>query len=77
MIIKYEYYKGHLADPLLEDGVTCIFIDNDTLPVEDRIKYWSRPDNLRKISKKAHERFCEMVNFDEEFKEIKKFLEKL
>ena len=77
VITKGEYYKGRLADPLLEDGETCLFIDNDVSPVEERIKYWSKPENLRKMCEKAYRRFCEVVDFDEEFKQIKEFLENL
>lgn len=77
-IVKKGYYAGRLAEPLLINGVTCIDLDQDTVKGNvDRIRYFSRPDVHEEMCIQCHELFKEVVNFDAEFEEIKKFLERL
>ena len=78
LITKASYYKNCLAEPLLEDRVTCIDLDKHSF--EDNLKLireLSRFDNLKKMCDNVHERFKELVNFDNEEKYIKRFLDKL
>lgn len=77
-IVRGSYYADKLAGELFEDGVNCIDLDKGT--VEDnynRIRYFVRDDRHEQMCIKAHERFEQVVNFDEEFLRIKKFLERL
>ena len=78
LIVKKTYYKGKLAEPLLVDDVTCIVIDGlDYQQVINKIRHYSEPTEYAKMSKAAYDKFCEVVNFDKEQKEIEVFLTKL
>jgi len=77
-IIKGEYYRDRLAGALIEDNKTCIDIDKASFQENIlRIRFWAMPENYRKMSAAAFRRFREVVNFDREFLEVKKFLENL
>ena len=77
-IVKREYYKGQLAEYLMEDGVTCIEVDGlTTQQIVDKLLRYSEPSEYIKLCQNASERFKQIVNFDEEFEEIKIFLDKL
>jgi hypothetical protein len=78
LIIKKEYYTGKMAEPLLEDGVTCITID-DLTPEQiiEKINYYSDPYRYEVLCKNAYERFKTVVNFDNEERAIREFLQKL
>lgn len=78
VITRIQDYKDHLGGLLMEDGVTCIDIGNCS--IEDgiaKIRYHSKHENYEKISRNAYERFKQVVDYDKEFIEIKKFLERL
>jgi len=74
MIIRRKDYAGRLADSLLVENETYLEIDKD-LP--DKIKHYSEPSRLKEMSRKCAEKFREVVDFDAEFVEIKKFMEEL
>lgn len=77
LIVKKQYYAGQMVEPLLEDGITCIDLNNDQLFENIRkIRYFSTPERHRGMCENAHKRFKEVVDFDKEFLEIKKFLKK-
>lgn len=76
-ITKREYYAGKLADPLLVDGETCIDISNGTVEENAaRIRYFSDPARHLEMARRSYERFKEVINFDEEFIQIQRFLER-
>jgi len=78
LITRASHYKGCLAEPLLEDGVTCIDLDKHSF--EENIKMireFSQVDKHKKMCENVHERFQKIVNFDKEFEYIKKFLDNL
>ena len=77
LIVKKHYYAGQFADPLLEDSVTCIDLDlgNKQENVE-KIRFFSKPENHLELCENAYRRFKENVDFDKEFLEIKKFLDR-
>jgi hypothetical protein len=77
-IVKASYYRGQLAEKLMEDEVTCIDLDKRRL--EDNLKVirkWSKPANYRLMSQNAYNRFKQVVDFDKEEIKIREFLEKL
>lgn len=75
LIIRGNYYKGKMAEPLLIDGVTCIDIDKHSFEENIKlIKYWSEPDNHIKMCQNARKRFEEVVNFDSEALAIQEWL---
>jgi hypothetical protein len=74
MIMKFNAYVGRLAEPLLIENETYLEID-ENLP--DKIRFYSEPERLWKMSRKCHERFEETVNFDKEAIELKKFFDEL
>jgi len=76
VITRIQDYKDHLGGLLLEDGVTCIDIGNCSINEGvAKIRYHSKPENYEKMSKAAYERFKQVVDYDKEFIEIKKFLD--
>ena len=78
LITKISTYKGKMAEPLLEDLVTCIDLDKRT-PKENAelIREFSRPDKYKQMCDNVYKRFKEVCDFDKEEKEIRKFLERL
>lgn len=77
-IVKKSYYKGKMAEPLLIDGRTCIDLDAGDLETNlKKIRYWTRPDNYRKMSINAVTRFREVCNFNREERELRNFLNRL
>lgn len=71
MILNSDTYLKGIAAPLLEDGKTCLFLESDW-----RYDTFSKID-LEIISENAHNRFLEVVNFDDDFIQVKKFFENL
>ena len=77
-IVKKEYYKDQLAEQLMEDGVTCIAVDNlNPQEIVDKIRKYSETDNYIKLCQNAYNRFKEFVDYDEEEKEIREFVDNL
>jgi len=73
-----EYYRGKIAEKLLMDGVTAIFMDGLSLDeIVNKIRYYSDPCRLFKMSLNAHQIFKKEVDFDEEEKEFRKFMARL
>jgi hypothetical protein len=76
VITRLSYLKGTMPELLLIPDITCI--DLDALSFEENIKkirYFSDVERHLEMCERAHERFKQIVNFDEEFKKIKEFLE--
>jgi len=77
-IVRSKWYRKRLAGELLLDGITCIDLDMHTFEQNVKlIKLCSRPEKYYQMSMDARQRFDDVVNFDWEFGEIKKFLERL
>lgn len=77
-IIKAEYYKNKLAEPLLLDGETCIKVDGrSTGEVAEMIREYSKPEKYTKMVNRCRERFDEIVDYDEEAGELTNFLNNL
>lgn len=75
VIIKGSYYKGKTGGLLLEDGKTCIDLDQSTFGGNlNKIRYWSLPDNHIKMCQNAYDKFKEVCDFDKEAESIKSFL---
>lgn len=74
MIIKFNDYKGKMAEPLLIKDGTYLEMDGE-LP--EKIRYFSEPDRLRLMSEKCRTIFKDVVNFDRDFIEIRKFFDEL
>lgn len=78
VITCMSHYVNRNAGKLLEDKVTCINLDGRTMADSlNLIRFFSQPENYPDISKRCYERFKQVVDFDKEFEEIKKFLERL
>jgi len=78
IITKKNYYKNCLAEPLLEDGVTCIDLDAGSFEENiEKIKFWSIPENNQRMRKNVYDMFKKYVDYDKEFESIKIFLENL
>jgi hypothetical protein len=73
MIIKFSDYKGKLAEPLLIENETYLEMD-ENLP--EKLRSLTK-EKIEWMSKRCHEKFEEVVNFDKEFVEVKKFFDEL
>lgn len=77
-IVKMEQYRGKLAEDLMEDGVTCIAIDNlSNDEIVNKIEHYSELRAYEKLCKGAYDRFKQVVNFDKEQIKIQEFLANL
>ena len=75
VIARGDYYKGKTGGLLLEDGVTCIDLDQHSFEENlQLIRYWAIPKNHKKMCENVRKRFDEVVNFDKEFASIKDWL---
>jgi hypothetical protein len=78
IITKKAYYAEKMADPLMQDRVTCIDLDRHTKQENlDLIRKFSQGEEYIKMCQNVYHRFREVVNYDNEFKQIKTFLENL
>ncbi len=78
VITNFSDYQDKLAGQLLQDGKTAINLEATGFEQSiNRILYYSIPENHRQICKDAYQRFKEIVDFDKEENEIRKFLEKV
>jgi len=78
VIGRFSHYKGKLAWGLLEDGLTGLDLDKGTM--EQNIRGIGRlAEEKRHIEMcgESYKRFCDIVDFDKEEKEIRVFLENL
>lgn len=76
MLVNKKHFKGMTAEALLIDGVTCIDLDRHSLPAVTEILK-DASENYERWSTNTYNRFKEVVDFDKEFEEIKRFLENL
>lgn len=71
-------YRGQLAGEFLEDGYTCIDIDNCEIDeIVEKICYYDRPTTYEKMSKNLIKEYKEYVNFDREENMIARFIERV
>jgi len=78
VITVKSYYQGKLAEPLLEDEVTCLDLGVRSIESNvNRINYFSEPERLLKMAQNCRKRFYEMVNFDKEADNLKVFFNNL
>ena len=78
LITRRKYYADKLGGQLMIDNETCIDLDAGT-PEEnaERIRFWAQPENHDKMCKRAYRQFKKVVDYDQEFEEIQKFLGRL
>lgn len=77
-IIRGKYYRGRLAEALIQDGNTCIDLDQHSFDENCAlIMQYSDPGEYNRMCQRARKRFDEVVNYDKEFYKIKEFLRKL
>lgn len=78
LIVKAGYYRGKLAEPLLTDGVTCVDLDNRSPQgARDMIRTIMAEGRYEGMVDACRERFDRHVNFDEEEKQLRVFLDNL
>jgi glycosyltransferase involved in cell wall biosynthesis len=78
VIIRRADYINCSGDKLLIDGKTCIFLDDRSpLEIANLIKYYSQPEQYKKMCHAVYKQFIQTVDFDREFREIKLFLGRL
>lgn len=76
-IVKGSYYREQLAEALLEDSVTCIDLELGSKDENvKKIRWLSKPENHVEICENAYKHFKKHVDFDREFVQVKKFLER-
>jgi len=63
---------------MYEPGVTCIDLDSSTTHENCKlIRKWLEPENAQKYGNNAKKRFHEIINYEKEAEDTKKFLENL
>ncbi len=78
VILWMSPYLQKFAGLLMEDGVTCINLEEHSQQENvDLIRKFSEPENHIKMCQSVRKRFKEVVNFDREAEEIKEFLDNL
>jgi hypothetical protein len=78
VVINGFDYIGSRGERLLEDMVTCIDVTRRTPgQLREKLLYAGRPDVHRNMCKESFSRFSEVVNFDEDFINLKLFLQRL
>ncbi len=77
VIVRRHQYENKLAGQLMVDGATCIDLDKGN-PEENvkRLRSIS-PEQYAKLCQNAYDRFKQIVDFDKEEIEIRKFIERL
>lgn len=76
-IVNTRDYKDKMAGALMEDMVTCICSRRTPYEIAKCIDQVLEGDKHKEMCKKAHERFCDVVDFDKEQKDIEAFLGRL
>ena len=77
MVLNKDIYSENICADLLEDGVTCIFLENTAEKTAQKIKACD-PTIIKMISENTRKRFEEVVDFDGEYNtKIKPFFENL
>ena len=73
-----RYYQGKMAERFLTDGYSCIDID-DLSPEKaiEKIRYYSRPNQLLSMSQNARALFNKYVDFEKDSERLKEFLKNL
>ena len=77
VIVSLSQYRGFCGLDLLENGVTCIDLDQPVWNVANMIEKVSFEEEMCAMRHRVFQRFEEVVNFDEEFERIRTFLENL
>ena len=78
-IVWGSHYRGKLAGQLMEHNITCLDVEKlgSIEATADRLKEIVSTDEHLLMCEAAHGRFKEVVNYDAEFEQIKKFIENL
>ena len=77
-IVKRKYYDTQMAQQLMEDEVTCICIDGlSAQEIVNKVLHFSEPELYNKMSEAAYRKFKEVVDYDKEEIEIRKWLDNL
>lgn len=75
LITKVDYYKGKKAYPLLEDLITCIDIGKRSVEENiELIRFYSQPEEHKKMCKRVLERFQNVCNFNAEANNIQEWM---
>ena len=73
-----HYRQGGDTLDLFEPGYNCIDLDSNTTHENCKlIREWMKPENQLKYGNNAKKRFHEVINYDHEAENVKKFLENL
>jgi len=73
-IVNLRDYADKKAGLLLEDLVTCIDINRPVRDIAYHLRKLSDPVSHKQFCEKAYERFCDVVNFDNDRRLVEKFL---
>jgi hypothetical protein len=77
-IAMMEFYEGKLASRFLIDDFSAILIDDKDWPtLVSKIRYWSEPEKHLEMCRNARGLFEKYVNFDEDEKKFRVFMERL
>jgi hypothetical protein len=77
IIVNGNDYKDKLGNELLTDGETCIDVDQHSIPEVIETIRKITPMKYEWMCQQAYQRFKDCVNYDEEEKKIRGFMDKL
>ncbi|GEM_PF-6278050 len=77
IVCRRSNYQGKTAGILLKDKKTCVMVDGSVEEDIKKISHYLRPHENRRLCENARDIFKKTVNFDHEFKRLKKFFENL
>ena len=78
LIVWAPFYNGKLAGQLFEDGTTCIDISKRNPQENARlILLNSRPENHIRMCENVYKKFNQVVSFDRDEENIRKFIDRL
>ncbi len=78
IITVKSYYEGKMIYPFLEDGITCLDLEGRSVEENvQRIREFSEPERLAKMSETCRDRFKQEVDFAADAEKFKDWLSRL
>ncbi len=75
VIISKNQYRKLRFGKFIEDGVTCIDVDGLSAEgLAKKIRHFGEPERLERMSKALYQRFRDLVDFDRDERNVRRFL---
>ncbi len=78
VIISKNTYRKLRFGKFIEDGKTCVCVDGlESEALAKKIRHYAEPDRHRSLCENIYERFRNLVDFDKDERNVRRFLENL